>query len=386
MNLRGFFLAFLFATLFAAGQDAVQNLEALNRKFGAQYKTGQYADAVVTLDQMLAAPETSAIPGARGEVLYNKACVLALLKQKSAAIRTIRESLSAGYTNWISYSRDRDFDSLRKDADFLALLAQIKQQYGPKPLIWDVSQVAPEFPLRFDDLQSPELAELRSEFQIDKVAAGSKDDYDRLIRLAVWTSRQWEHDPNHMASKSDPITILREARAGGRFICQNYAMVLAGAARSCGFYARHLAILPADVETRSEAHSVVDVWMPAFRKWVLADAQFGIVPELNGAPLSGLELQKAIAEDAPIRCRGNESDCAAWQSFIIPNLYYFKISDDQRRFGGQVSRQLVLVPKGAKEPHKFAGGNEGVFAGAIYTGNPASFNAPPGTTLWQKNP
>jgi hypothetical protein len=151
-------------------------------------------------------------------------------------------------------------------------------------------------------------------------------------------------------------------------------------------YARHLAILPADVESRSEAHSVVEVWLPAFQKWVLADAQFGIVPELNGAPLNGLELQKAIAEDAPIRCRGNESDCAAWQSFIIPNLYYFKIRDDQRRFGGQVSRQLVLVPKGAKEPHKFAGGNEGVFARAIYTGNPASFNAPPGTALRQKNP
>jgi hypothetical protein len=312
--------------------------------------------------------------------------VLALLKQKSTAIRTVRESLNAGYTNWFSFSSDPDFDSLRKDVDFLALLAEMKQKYGPKPLVWDLSQIAPEFPLRFDDPQSPELRRLRSEFQIDAGVAGSKDDYDRLIRLTVWTSRQWEHDPNHMASKSDPLTILREAKAGGRFICQNYAMVLAGAARSYDLYARHLAILPADVESRSEAHSVVEVWLPAFQKWVLADAQFGIVPELNSAPLSGLELQKAIAEDAPVRCRGNDSSCAEWQSFIIPNLYYFKIGDDQRRFGGQVSRQLVLVPKGANEPHKFAGGNEGVFAGAVYTHNPARFNAAPSPAPRQKNP
>jgi hypothetical protein len=37
----------------------------------------------------------------------------------------------------------------------------------------------------------------------------------------------------------------------------------------------------------------------------------------------------------------------------------------------------VLVPKGAPNPKKFAGGNEDVFAGAIYTSNPDTFYAPP---------
>lgn len=381
MRLKGVFGFILFASLLAFAQEVSQELQKLNQQFGVQYEAAQYADALATLDKILASPETAALPGARADIFFYKACVLALMKQKEPAVRAARAALDAGYTNWIAFSKNPDLESLRGDPDFKALLAGIKEKYAPKTLVWDISQPAPVFPLRFDDLQAPEIAQLRSEFHIDEVVSGAGNDYERLIRLAKWTSRQWEHDPFHMASKSDPITILREAKAGGRFICQNYAMVLAGAARSCGFYARHLAISPADVETRSEAHSVVDVWLPDFRKWVLADAQYGIVPELKGAPLDALELQKAIAEGAPIRCQGNESQCAEWQSFIISNLFYFKIGDDQRRFGGHVSRQLVLVPKGAKEPHQFAGGHQEVFAGAIYTGNPGSFFASPGTKL-----
>jgi hypothetical protein len=378
MRFRGPMAAILFVSLLVCAQDASQELQKLNLQFASQYQAGEYADALATIDRMLALPETESMPGVRGSLLFNKACLLSLTKQKADAMRTARAALAAGFSGWRSFFSDHDFDPLRADPDFKAFLAEVKLKYSPKPLEWDTAtKAASDFPLRFDDPKTPELAQLRTEFQIDAAVAGAGDDYDRLIRLTFWTSRQWEHDPSHMASQSDPITILREAKAGGRFICQNYAMVLAGAARAYGLYARHLSILPADVETRSEAHSVAEVWVPAFRKWALADGQYGIVPELKGVPLNGVELQKAIAEDAPTRCRGNEKACQEWQTFIISNLYYFKISDDQRRFGGRASRQLVLVPKGAKEPHKFAGGNEGVFSGAIYTGNPASFYAPP---------
>ncbi len=37
----------------------------------------------------------------------------------------------------------------------------------------------------------------------------------------------------------------------------------------------------------------------------------------------------------------------------------------------------MVVPKGAPAPRKFAGGNEEVFAGSVYTSNPDSFYAAP---------
>ena len=141
--------------------------------------------------------------------------------------------------------------------------------------------------------------------------------------------------------------------------------------------ARVLNLLPRDVETRSEAHSVAEVWLEHLQKWVLADGQYGIIPELDGIPLNGIELQAAFAADRPVVCSVEVSACSEWKPFILQNAYYFKTADDQRSFKRSMKRQLVLVPKGAPKPTKFAGGNEEVFAGAIYTSNPETFYAPP---------
>ena len=70
--------------------------------------------------------------------------------------------------------------------------------------------------------------------------------------------------------------------------------------------------------------------------------------------------------------------CAQWKPFILRNAYYFKVARDQRRFDAKPGgAQLVLVPKGAPDPRKFAGGNEEVFAGAVYISNPAVFYSRP---------
>ncbi|RPI97716.1 MAG: transglutaminase domain-containing protein, partial [Candidatus Aminicenantes bacterium] len=307
----------------------------------------------------------------------NTACVLSLAGQKTRAIAAIREAVASGYTDYAKIAGDSDFDPLRGEAEFRALLSDLKARYGPRPLAWDRGQSPPPFPVTYDDPQAPEFEELRREFALDNVVAGAKDDYERLRRLTAWVSSRWQHSPDQTASKTDPFTILREAQTGGRFICRDYAVVLAGVAGAFGMPARLLNLLPKDVETRSEAHSVAEVWLEQFHKWVLADGQYGSIGELDGEPLSGLELQAAFAEDKPVRCAVGAATCDEWKPFILRNSYYFKIGDDQRSFRRRVQKQLVLVPLGAPDPHKFAGGSEEVFAGAVYTSNPATFYSPP---------
>jgi len=257
------------------------------------------------------------------------------------------------------------------------LLAESKINYGPAPLVWDRSQPAPPFAVQHDDPKIPQFLEMRREFGIDAVVAGAKDDTERLRRLARWVSTRWEHSPDQMASKPDPLTILREAQKGGRFICREYAVVMAGAATAYGMPARVVNLLPSDVETRSEAHSVAEVWLAALGKWVLADGQYGAVAELDGVPLNAIELQAALAAGRNVVCSAGDGVLAEWKPFILRNAYYFKFGNDQRAFEWRRTAQLVLVPKGAPNPKKFAGGNEEVFAGAIYTSNPDSFYAPP---------
>ncbi len=367
----------LLCPLFGAQTAQTEQLNALNGKFVQAYGQKNWAEALRFLERMAELSKSMTDRQILAGVLYNKACVLSLAGRKPLAIAAIREAVASGYTDYAKYAGDSDFDSLRGDPEFKSLLSDLKAKYGPRPLTWDRSQSPPLFSVIYDDPQTPEFAELRKEFAIDEAVADAKDDYDRLRRLTAWVSARWQHSSNQTASKTDPFTILREAQKGGRFICRDYAVVLAGVAGAFGMPARLLNLLPKDVETRSEAHSVTEVWLEQFHKWVLADGQYGAIGELDGVPLSGLELQAAFAEDKPVRCSVGVGRCAEWKPFMLRNAYYFKIGDDQRSFRRGVQKQLVLVPAGAPNPHKFAGGNEEVFAGAVYTSNPETFYAPP---------
>lgn len=375
----GFALLLLLGTVPAPADPppARDDVQQLNARFKELYGAKRYEEALGALEALGARPELSGDRDAQASIAYGRACLKALLGRKDEAIEGLRSALAAGFSDLGTLASDADLDSLRADPRFLSLVAEAKKKLGPARLDWDEAPRAPEFRLRFDDPAAPELKQLRSEFGIDPVVAGTTDELERLVRLTKWTSEQWAHSPTQMASKADPVTILREAKAGGRFICRDYAVVAAGAARAFGFASRVISVLPRDVETRSEAHSVAEAWLPGRGKWALADGQYGIVPVVDGVPLNAVELQKALAEDAPLACLGASERCEEWKWFVGRNLFYFKVAQDQRRFGGAASPQLVLVPKGAPSPRKFAGGNESVFANALYASIPASFYAPP---------
>jgi hypothetical protein len=363
--------------LFAQKRSVDDQWAALNEELRRAYGQKDWPGAMSVLDRMLKLADDTKNQEYRGGILYMKACVHALSGQKAQALTAIRQAIAAGFTDYSKYSSESDFDSLRQDPGFKSLLAEIKAKYGPVPLAWDRSQPAPQFPVLYDDPKAPQFLEMRREFAIDAVVAGAKDDYERLRRLTHWVSTRWEHSPNQMASKSDPLTILREAQKGGRFICREYAIVMAGVAAAYGMPARVVNLMPRDVETRSEAHSVAEVWLDELGKWVLADGQYGAIGELDGVPLSGIELQAALAADRTVVCSAGDGVYAEWKPFILRNAFFIKMGNDQRAFEHRTTAQLVLVPNGAPNPTKFAGGNEEIFAGAIYTSNPDSFYAPP---------
>ena len=59
---------------------------------------------------------------------YNLACSLALLKRKADAIKSLRQAVSLGYTDFDWMEQDPDLDGLKKDPAFNALLTQLKPQ------------------------------------------------------------------------------------------------------------------------------------------------------------------------------------------------------------------------------------------------------------------
>jgi hypothetical protein len=378
---RQFIMALILAVscmpLFSQKPSVEDQWRSLNDELTRAYGQKDWSASLAVLDRMMKLADETKNSEPRAGIFYMRGCVRALAGQKELALQALRQAVAAGFTDYGKYSSDTDLDPLRGDPAFKALLAEIKAKYGPAPIDWDRSRPAPDFTVLYEDVKNPHFVEMRQEFAIDEVVAGAKDDYERLRRLAHWVSTRWEHSPNQMASKSDPVTILREAQKGGRFICREYAIVMAGVAAAYGMPARVVNLLPRDVETRSEAHSVAEVWLEGLHKWVLADGQYGAIGELDGIPLNAIELRAAFAADRPVVCSTGNAVLAEWKPFILRNAFYFKLYGDQRSFKRAASRQLVLVPKGAPEPHKFAGGNEELFADATYTSNPDSFYAPP---------
>jgi len=254
---------------------------------------------------------------------------------------------------------------------------------SPSVLECDNSPQSLNIAMLMDNPNDSGLVELRTKYRLEEVVSGSKDDYEKLRKLVKWTHDQWKQSGSNMPSRSDPLTILKEASEGERFRCVEYAIVIAACARSLGMPSRVLALKREDVETASSnaGHVVAEVWLNQFNKWVFADAQFDAIPEINGVPLNAVEFQEALAQNKPgLKVRSNSQGLHIWyyKNWISPYLYYFDFRIDQRFFTGQSERKsgmIMLVPKGAKNPKVFQ--KKYPIRDCTYISNPETFYQPP---------
>lgn len=89
---------------------------------GLYTKTGRIADGL-KMDRKLVRlqPDNSTAH-------YNLACSLALTRQKSAALKSLKHAIELGYRDFDWMAQDPDLESLKKHPAFTALLAQLKPQ------------------------------------------------------------------------------------------------------------------------------------------------------------------------------------------------------------------------------------------------------------------
>jgi hypothetical protein len=115
----------------------------------------------------------------------------------------------------------------------------------------------------------------------------------------AWVHEQFGHDPECKASRSDPITILREARAGRRFTCQEFALLLSGVLQCHGHPARVIAAMRDNYHRGSgKGHWLTEAWSGTLGKWIVMDPQNGCVWRRGRDLLNGAELRCALAAGA----------------------------------------------------------------------------------------
>lgn len=89
---------------------------------GLYTKVGRVADGL-KMDRRLVR-----LQPANATAHYNLACSLALTRRRSAALRSLRQAVELGYSDFDWMSQDPDLEELKKYPAFTALLDQLKPQ------------------------------------------------------------------------------------------------------------------------------------------------------------------------------------------------------------------------------------------------------------------
>lgn len=218
-----------------------------------------------------------------------------------------------------------------------------------------------------DTSEMPYYRQLRQEHHLNEVIKDSRTDREKALAILSWTHQQWKHNGSNQPSKSDAITILKEAQSGMKFRCVEYGIVSTDALLAVGMKARVLGLETRDVETvkSSAGHVLAEVWLREENKWAMIDGQFNVMPILNGVPLNAVEFQRAIIDKKDFKLVNSQGEVSAkakrsYLNFVPPYLYYFDVEFDMRqniakadlhKEDGKTS--LMLVPVGANNPTVF---------------------------------
>jgi hypothetical protein len=232
------------------------------------------------------------------------------------------------------------------------------------------SEEAPNLLYEFyyaDTLANDYLRELRNKYDLELLVSAQPSEFERIKSVLDWTNKQWEHNGSNSPSKSDALTILKEAKEGKQFRCVEYGIVATAALNSIGIRARTLGLKTRDVEKvrRGAGHVVSEVYSKELDKWIFIDPQFNIIPVVNEMPLSGVEFQKEIyAKNVNLKLINKQGELSQQDSenyinWIGKYLFYFDILFDQQNLSSSKFQsingmtKLTLVPVGCKEPRIF---------------------------------
>jgi hypothetical protein len=125
---------------------------------------------------------------------------------------------------------------------------------------------------------------------LDRLLDACKDDFEKMVLLNEWTYHQFSKFGRPSCSTENAREIILAVRAGHRFYCAHFAIVMAAAAVSLGWKARLVSLRTADYPQRISNHTMVEIWSTAHGKWLAFDPtlNYHIVNDA-GIPLHSYE-------------------------------------------------------------------------------------------------
>ncbi len=212
--------------------------------------------------------------------------------------------------------------------------------------------------------ESPRLLDFRK--YIVPLISESTDQLAKVIIVRRWVRDQQSDSPEawrkpYVDDSEDPHRLLQEQRQGAHGACRRFAYILAGSLVSIGLEAR-LVHIAETFRDSGRNHTLVEVWIDGWNKWVLVDPTFDTFILIDGAPASMIEMYR-VQQTTVMRRVSFQRDGSShlpvptWAVYdgLFKHLYIAKTNaffDGYRLglFGPKKIAFLHLVDKGV-EPH-----------------------------------
>lgn len=195
----------------------------------------------------------------------------------------------------------------------------------------------------------PGLVALREREKLDAVVAPGADEWAKMRLLCSWANSQFAMgapDPYPPWDANAALEMIRSGRTGG--YCAQYAVVFVQACAAMGWPARYLDIKPLDPKD-GYGHITVEVWSNQFNRWVVLDPTMDATFELDGRPLSALEVHEALVNGRAERVKLVHGGGKHGQANVKPSeaqvvKFFFHLAADLR--ADHLSRPLHFWDRG----------------------------------------
>ncbi len=228
----------------------------------------------------------------------------------------------------------------------------------PRPIMnfeYDPSGEPQELRYIFQDPEGVYLTTLREDYGLLSRTAAAGSDLERSAILCEWVHGLWEHHPENVPSKGDPLTILWEAEEAEGFRTIEYAVVLSGALQSVAIPARFITMHSHDIEQTMDAHVVVEAYLRDEQRWIMLDPRRNRIPMHDGTALSVLQLQEQMSESPREITYYRTGSDRSYTRWIREYLYYFHTNQDSRLHTEMYAyKNLMLVPQNLPTPRYYS--------------------------------
>jgi hypothetical protein len=210
---------------------------------------------------------------------------------------------------------------------FMAMRFYIQKKHDVAPVILYAWRIPSGLIFLAEDPQHPKLQAYRRHEHLDQVVAPYTTDFQKILALAQWTSRQFSAGspfPNYPPwDASIILDRIRHGKTGG--FCAQYAFVFGQACQSFGYQPRYLDISSPE---NNGGHFTTEIYVPSLSRWIIFEPEWGIYYiDGQGHPLDALELhQYAVKEKQGkvIRMPTREIVTSDWLRLFYFFRYYLR--------------------------------------------------------------